>query len=179
LFAFMVRVQLPMPLQEPDQPAKYAPLAATAVSFTLLPELKDAVQVDGQLMPAGVLVTVPVEVPANWTVSWKVVTGAEATGAEATGSCWADKLTREIEVATKTAIRTRRQVKDIDLRGYLGKGLIFDGRGKWPVVRGNQVVDDARVLAETTGMNQDASLQFLRGRLGFAIAGRASAPVAT
>jgi len=45
-------------------------LAATAVSFTLVPELKEAAHVEGQVMPAGLLVTVPVEVPANVTVSW-------------------------------------------------------------------------------------------------------------
>jgi hypothetical protein len=64
----MVSVQVLVPLQAPDQPAKKAPLAGAAVSFTLVPELKDAEQVDGQLMPAGLLVTVPVEVPANCTV---------------------------------------------------------------------------------------------------------------
>jgi len=55
-------------LQAPDHPAKEAPVAGAAVSFTLVPELKEAVHVDGQLMPGGVLVTVPVEVPVNLTV---------------------------------------------------------------------------------------------------------------
>src|SRR5260370_17669818 len=106
----MVRVQLPVPLQAPDQAAKEAPFPGTTVSFTLVPELKDAVQVDGQLMPAGVLVTVPVEVPANVTVSWKVVTGAEATGVS-----WAARLTREIEVALKSATRTQMQSNNLEL----------------------------------------------------------------
>jgi hypothetical protein len=66
----MVRVQLPVPLQAPDQPAKKAPVAGVAVSLTLIPELNDALQVGAQLMPAWVLVTVPLAEPANWTVSW-------------------------------------------------------------------------------------------------------------
>jgi len=70
LFAFIVRVQAAVPLQAPDHPAKKAPVAGTAVSFTLVPEVKDALQVDGQVMPAGLLVTVPVEVPASDTVNW-------------------------------------------------------------------------------------------------------------
>jgi hypothetical protein len=53
-----------------DQPAKNPPLAATAVSLTIVPAAKAAVHVEGQEMPAGLLVTVPVEVPANLTVSW-------------------------------------------------------------------------------------------------------------
>jgi len=63
-------VQAAVPLQAPDHPAKKAPVAGTAVSFTLVPEVKDALQVDGQVMPAGLLVTVPVEVPASDTVNW-------------------------------------------------------------------------------------------------------------
>jgi hypothetical protein len=63
----MVSVQLPVPLQAPDHPAKEAPVAGAAVSFTLVPELKEAAHVDGQLIPAGVLVTVPVEVPSTFT----------------------------------------------------------------------------------------------------------------
>ena len=70
LFAFIVRVQAAVPLQAPDHPAKKAPVAGAAVSFTLVPEAKDALQVDGQVMPAGLLATVPVEVPASDTVNW-------------------------------------------------------------------------------------------------------------
>src|SRR6267142_1726034 len=77
-FAFIVRVQVPVPLHAPDQPAKKAPLPAVAVSFTLVPELNDALHVGAQLIPAGLLVTVPVEVPASCTESWKVAGGAEA-----------------------------------------------------------------------------------------------------
>ncbi len=68
--AFIVRVQTLVPLQAPDQPTKYAPLAGAGVSFTTVPAANDALQLGAQLMPVGLLVTVPVEVPANWTVSW-------------------------------------------------------------------------------------------------------------
>jgi len=66
----MVRVQAAVPLQAPDHPAKKAPFAGTAVSFTLVPDVKEALHVGWQLIPAGLLVTVPVEVPASVTVSW-------------------------------------------------------------------------------------------------------------
>ena len=65
-----------VPLHAPVHPAKKAPLAGTAVSFTLVPELKDALQVGEQLMPAGELVTVPLAVPDSRTVSLNVVAGA-------------------------------------------------------------------------------------------------------
>jgi hypothetical protein len=70
LFAFIVSVQVVVPLQAPDHPAKKAPFAGTGVSFTLVPEEKEALHVGAQLMPAGVLVTVPLAVPASDTVSW-------------------------------------------------------------------------------------------------------------
>jgi len=69
LAAFIVTVQLPVPLQAPDQPAKKAPLVGVATSFTLVPELNDALHVPGQLMPAGVLITMPLELPARVTVN--------------------------------------------------------------------------------------------------------------
>jgi hypothetical protein len=40
-------------------------LAGTAVSFTLVPAAKDALHVEGQFMPVGLLVTVPVALPAK------------------------------------------------------------------------------------------------------------------
>jgi len=61
LAAFMVTLQV-VPLTElhPLQPAKIEPLAATGVRATLVPGLKLALQVLPQLIPAGLLVTVPV-----------------------------------------------------------------------------------------------------------------------
>jgi hypothetical protein len=44
-------------------PEKLDPAAAVAVSVTIVPELKFAVQVPGQLMPGGALVTVPLPFP--------------------------------------------------------------------------------------------------------------------
>src|SRR5258708_29547875 len=108
----MVNVQVLTHLQAPDQPAKKAPLAGAAVSFTLVPELNDAVQVGLQLMPAGLLVTVPVDVPANFTVRAKVVGGAEVGAVS-----WAAKPRPQTRVAIRTAVRTRWQVKEFDLRG--------------------------------------------------------------
>lgn len=57
-----------VPLQAPDQPAKNDPLAAVATNFTLVREANEAMHVGEQLIPAGVLVTVPLPVPANVTV---------------------------------------------------------------------------------------------------------------
>src|SRR6202043_1435124 len=59
--------QLPLPVQAPLQPIKLMPGAGVAVSGTwlLLPKL--ALHVDGQLMPEGLLVTVPL--PVTLTVS--------------------------------------------------------------------------------------------------------------
>jgi hypothetical protein len=48
---------------QPVQLARVEPLAAVAVSVTLLPELKLALQTEPQLIPTGLLVTVPVPVP--------------------------------------------------------------------------------------------------------------------
>ena len=64
-----VTVQLPVPEQPPLQPVKLEPALATAVKVTCSPELNDAEQVAPQAMPAGKLVTVPVPVPADVTVS--------------------------------------------------------------------------------------------------------------
>jgi hypothetical protein len=57
-------VHAPVPEQPPpDQPAKVDPEAAVAVSVTLVPTLYEAWQVAPQLIPEGLLVTVPVPVP--------------------------------------------------------------------------------------------------------------------
>ena len=68
--AFIVSVQpVLVPLHAPDQLTKYAPLPAAAVSFTTVPAANDALQVGEQVIPAGLLLTVPVEVPARLTVN--------------------------------------------------------------------------------------------------------------
>ena len=60
-------VQVPVPEQAPDQPAKVEPDAAVAVRVTLVPEANNAEHVAPQPMPAGVDVTVPVPLPARAT----------------------------------------------------------------------------------------------------------------
>jgi hypothetical protein len=57
------------PEHTPLQPAKYDPLAATAFSFTFVPEAKAALHVGLQLIPPGAPVTVPEPVPATLTFS--------------------------------------------------------------------------------------------------------------
>jgi len=69
LAADMATVQVPVPVQAPDQPEKLLPEAATACRVTLVPETNEAVQVDPQEIPAGVLLTVPEPVPARLRVS--------------------------------------------------------------------------------------------------------------
>src|SRR5947208_11519601 len=63
----------PVPEHPPPlQPLKVEPAAGAAVSVTAVPPAKLAEQVAPQLMPAGLLVTVPVPVPAFETVSVEV-----------------------------------------------------------------------------------------------------------
>ena len=62
-------VHVPVPVQAPDQPANVELAPAAAVKVTDVPLAKLALHVDPQLMPAGLLVTVPVPVPASATVS--------------------------------------------------------------------------------------------------------------
>ena len=55
----IVTTQPPDPAQAPLQPPKFQPLAGLSVSITLVPAAKLALQVPGQLIPAGELVTLP------------------------------------------------------------------------------------------------------------------------
>src|ERR1700722_15036059 len=67
----MATVQvLLVPLQPPpDHPAKVEFMTGVSVSTTSVPALKPAVQVFPQLIPDGLLVTVPCPVPARVTLS--------------------------------------------------------------------------------------------------------------
>ena len=67
--AFMVTLQVEVPLQAPVQPAKVELAAGVAVSVTAVPAAKLAMHVVPQLMPAGVLAMLPVPVPEGVTVS--------------------------------------------------------------------------------------------------------------
>jgi hypothetical protein len=46
------------------------PSKEESVSFTTVPEVNDALQVGAQLIPAGLLFTVPLAVPANCADNW-------------------------------------------------------------------------------------------------------------
>lgn len=75
MFAVRVRVQVnPVPVQEPDQPPKLDPDAGAAVRVTCVPVVKLALQTVPQLIPAGLLVVVPLPVPAGVTVNAAEVT---------------------------------------------------------------------------------------------------------
>jgi hypothetical protein len=69
VFCIKVTLQAPAPLQAPDHPAKKEFTAGEAVSVTWVPLEKLAVQVLPQLMPTGLLLTVPPPTPAAWTLS--------------------------------------------------------------------------------------------------------------
>jgi len=66
----MTTMQVPVPAQPaPLHPAKVEVPFGAAVSVTTVPCAKVAVQVEPQLIPAGLLVTVPFPVPDLFTVS--------------------------------------------------------------------------------------------------------------
>jgi hypothetical protein len=69
LAALMVTPQVLVPVQAPLQPAKVDPAAAVAVRVTTVPPAKLALQVLGQAMPLGLLLTDPVPVPDSVTLS--------------------------------------------------------------------------------------------------------------
>ncbi len=75
MLEFMVTVQDSVPLQPPPlKPAKVEPAAAVAVSVTEVPAAKLLEQSVPQLIPAGLLVTVPLPVPDLFTVRVKTST---------------------------------------------------------------------------------------------------------
>jgi len=57
--ASMVRVQVPVPVQSPDQPLKVYPVAGVAVSVTEESTGKGALHVEPQLIPEGLEDTLP------------------------------------------------------------------------------------------------------------------------
>jgi len=65
----MVTLHAPVPVQLPLQPVNEEPDAGAALRLTAVPLLNEALQVVPQLMPAGVLVTLPVPAPPLFTLS--------------------------------------------------------------------------------------------------------------
>jgi len=65
----MAKVQVPTPVQLPLQPVKADPTTGLAVSVTLALLEKLAVQEVPQLIPAGLLVIVPLPAPVRLTTS--------------------------------------------------------------------------------------------------------------
>ena len=77
----IVTVQPPAPLQAPLQPLKTQPLVAVAVSVTFAPLENPALHVDGQLMPAGLLDTVPLPVTLTVrTAEFEILTAIACEG---------------------------------------------------------------------------------------------------
>jgi hypothetical protein len=95
----MVTVQAPVPVQAPLQPAKTEPGEALWDRVTTVPCVKLAVQVPPQPMPAGLLVTVPVPLPAFATLRGKATGGVSGGGALVTvivrehEACWLPLVT--------------------------------------------------------------------------------------
>ena len=71
--AFSVTAHLAVPVQAPVQFAKTEPDLGVAVRVTTVPLANLALQTVGQLIPVGLLATVPVPAPAFFTVRVKVV----------------------------------------------------------------------------------------------------------
>jgi hypothetical protein len=67
--AVKVIMQVDVPLHAPDHPVNVEPVEGVALSVTAVPLLNGALHVVPQLIPAGLLVTTPVPVPARVTVS--------------------------------------------------------------------------------------------------------------
>jgi hypothetical protein len=67
--AVKVTTHVDVPLQAPDHPVNVEPAAGAAVSVTTVPLLNPALHVVPQLIPDGLLVTIPVPVPAKVTAS--------------------------------------------------------------------------------------------------------------
>jgi hypothetical protein len=79
-----VTTQAAVPVQPPDQPVKADPPLGVAVKVTAVPLLNLALHVCPQLMPEGLLLTVPVPVPEGVTVSCTVVGPALAANVAVT-----------------------------------------------------------------------------------------------
>ena len=68
-FPVKVTLQVLVPVQAPDQPANVELAFGVAVSVTMVPLVKLALHIAPQLIPARLLMIVPVPMPALCTVS--------------------------------------------------------------------------------------------------------------
>ena len=66
---FMVTWHVPVPEQAPDHPPNVAFVPGVSVRLTTVDGVNNAEHVPGQLIPAGLLVILPVPVPAKVTLS--------------------------------------------------------------------------------------------------------------
>lgn len=90
-----VRVRLQVaPLQAPPKPLNWAPEPGVAISATVVPAVKLAVQVEGQLIPSGLLVMVPV--PVIETVTWACAAGGVTCANNAPTCVFADNVNLHI-----------------------------------------------------------------------------------
>jgi hypothetical protein len=90
--ALIVTTQLPVPVQAPLQPAKVLPLFGVSVSVTCDPLAKFDMHVLGHNIPAGLLDTVPLPVPALVTVSGKVAPEANVAVTDSAAVMFATQL---------------------------------------------------------------------------------------
>src|SRR5262245_21677658 len=81
----MVTVQLRAPVQAPLQPVNFERLEAAARSVTALPWVKAWTQAEPQRRPAGVELTVPVPLPARFSVSALSLSKVAVTARSALG----------------------------------------------------------------------------------------------
>lgn len=79
LAASIVTVQVPVPVQVPDQPVKSESDVGAAERVTMVPTAKVAVQLAPQLIPAGDDVTVPLPLPVLATPNEKVLVKVAVT----------------------------------------------------------------------------------------------------
>ncbi len=99
---------LAVPEHAPLQPVKVEPAAGAAVSVTAVPLVNDAEQVAPHVMPAGLLVIVPLPAPEVETVKVEVVDAPVPLTRRETVSPSAVKLT--LVLATAVLVGVKRTV---------------------------------------------------------------------
>ena len=104
--ALIVTVQLPVPEQPPPlQPVNVDPAAGVALNATAAPLVNDAEHVIPHEIPAGLLVTVPVPVPAGDTLSVELVPTPVPVTSRETVSPSAVKVTLALACAALVGVK--------------------------------------------------------------------------